>query len=95
MHRNYHAANASMTIYRIKTSRYVLRRRFDALVIVNPASQFCEINATMPGYVGDLIQNRKPGPVGQSKIPPSGVRDNRLCHLSNLFMVSGVSKNKS
>jgi hypothetical protein len=32
---------------------------------------------------GKFIQNRKPGPVGQ-------VRDDRLCHLSNLFMVSGV-----
>ncbi len=30
------------------------------------------------------IQNRKPGPLGQ-------VRDDRLCHRSNLFMVSGVS----
>jgi hypothetical protein len=31
----------------------------------------------------EFIQIRKPGPVGQ-------VRDDRLCHLSNLFMVSGV-----
>ena len=30
-----------------------------------------------------FIQNQKPGPVGQ-------VRDDRLCPLSNLFMVSGV-----
>ena len=28
--------------------------------------------------------------LGQSKIPSSGVRDHRLCHLSKLFMVSGV-----
>ncbi len=30
-----------------------------------------------------LLCLRKPGPVGQ-------VRDDRLCHLSNLLMVSGV-----
>ncbi len=35
-----------------------------------------------------FIQNRKPGPVSQ-------VRDDRLCHRSDLIMVSGVSKNKS
>jgi hypothetical protein len=26
-----------------------------------------------------LIKLRNPGPLGQSKIPPSGVRDNQLC----------------
>jgi hypothetical protein len=33
--------------------------------------------------IADFIQNRKPGLLGQ-------VRDDRLCHGSNLFMVSGV-----
>jgi len=40
-----------------------LRRRFDALVIVNPASQFCEINATMPGYV-----SKGPGKTQHQKV---------------------------
>ena len=31
----------------------------------------------------NLFCRRKPGPLGQ-------VRDNRLCHLSKLFVVSGV-----
>jgi len=31
-----------------------------------------------------LLKNRKPGLLGQ-------FRDDRLCHRSNLFMVSGVS----
>jgi len=39
-----------------------------------------------------FIKNRKPGLLGQTKIPPPGVRDERLCHRSNLFMVSGVSE---
>ena len=35
----------------------------------------------------NFIQNRKPGPVGQ-------VRVDRLCHRSNLFMVSGFRTGK-
>jgi len=35
--------------YTIKTGIYSLLSRFDMLAIVNPASQICEINATMPG----------------------------------------------
>jgi hypothetical protein len=29
--------------------------------------------------LGFLIKLRNPGPLGQSKIPPPGIRDNRLC----------------
>jgi hypothetical protein len=42
----------------------------------------------------EFILSPKSGPLGQSKIPSPGVRADRLCHRSNLFMVSGVSKNR-
>jgi len=48
MQRNYHAANASVAILRIKTHGYGLQRRIDVLAIVNPASHFCELDATKP-----------------------------------------------
>ena len=36
----------------------------------------------LAGFVGNFIQIRKPGPLGQ-------VRDNWLCHKSSLLLVSG------
>ena len=37
-----------------------------------------------------IIQNRKPGRQGQSKIPLSEGRVSLLCHRPNLLKVSGV-----